>query len=497
MIQCAKSTKPEALEVIHSKIMNKILFLTIFIIALSGCSSEEQKTVSLLQCTNCHSVHTDTNHQQECISCHKGNNPAIDKDSAHLGYIPYPAHPDHLTESCGPCHAEIVDRITSSQHFTLYKITNVFRKAFGAKDTLTSFLETPKKSDPETPLELADDLLRRRCFRCHPYSSGDDYPSVTHGTGCASCHMVFVDGKPESHSFQKPGDAQCLSCHYGNYVGSDYYGRFEHDFNVEYRTPFTTKNKYFRPYGVEYHQLKPDIHQLRGLLCIDCHSGRELMEKGGEKPSCEGCHQLKKLQHALPAHVKENQGVFTLNSRNGQEHTIPLMQNTAHEGQTENISCQVCHAQWAFNDIGKHFLRSDTDNFDMWSNLSTQGSSEIETIVENNNSYDNAELPPLMSDGITGKPELGLWYKGFTMRRWETITLGRDDKGTITTMRPVLDCYLSWVDQDEVVRFDSVPSQAPDGGLRPYVPHTTGPAGFYYKERIEQFLAKERSGASN
>ena len=83
------------------------------------------------------------------------------------------------------------------------------------------------------------------------------------------------------------------------------------------------------------------------------------------------------------------------------------------------------------------------------------------------------------------------------MRRWESIMLGRDDKGNITTVRPVLDCSLSWIDEEEIVRFNSVLSQAPDMGLRPYVPHTTGPAGLFYKQRIEQFLARERSAASN
>jgi hypothetical protein len=53
------------------------------------------------------------------------------------------------------------------------------------------------------------------------------------------------------------------------------------------------------------------------------------------------------------------------------------------------------------------------------------------------------------------------------------------------------------MDEEEIVRFDSVRSQASDMGMRPYVPHTTGPAGFFYKEHIEQFLAKERSAAAD
>jgi hypothetical protein len=79
------------------------------------------------------------------------------------------------------------------------------------------------------------------------------------------------------------------------------------------------------------------------------------------------------------------------------------------------------------------------------------------------------------------------------MRRWEDILLGRDDQGRITTMRPVLDFYLSWIDADERVRFDSAGAQAANEGLQPYTPHTTGPVGFFHRERLERFLAGERS----
>jgi hypothetical protein len=474
------------------------LMVLFFFLLLPGCTGEGNKTVSLFQCIDCHTaVHPDPNHQQSCVSCHQGNDRANDKASAHLGYVPSPAHPDHLVKACGPCHGEITAGITGSLHFTLHNSTNLARKAFGAENDLASFLETPKNNSPETELELLDDLLRRRCFRCHPYSSGDAYPAVGHGTGCAACHMVFEEGKWTTHTLQKPGDAQCLSCHYGNYVGFDYHGRFEHDFNYEYRTPFTTKNKHFRPYGVEYHQLKADIHQLRGMLCIDCHRGRELMGQGGEKPSCNGCHRRQALEHSLPADVEERQGEFILHGRDGKDHPIPLLQHPAHDRETQDISCQACHAQWTFNDSGRHFLRSDTDDFDEWAYLSVQGSFEMETIIEHNSDFDKTELPAQMTDKLTGKPATGLWHKGYLMRRWETVVLGRDDNGTITTMRPVLDYFLSWIDEEETVRFDSVQSQAANQCLRPYVAHTTGPAGLFYQERIARFLAGERSAAAS
>jgi hypothetical protein len=78
------------------------------------------------------------------------------------------------------------------------------------------------------------------------------------------------------------------------------------------------------------------------------------------------------------------------------------------------------------------------------------------------------------------------------MRRWENVLLGRDTDGTITTVRPMLDFSLSWIDEDEEIRFDSVFPRSNPQGLRPYTPHTTGPAGLFYNDRIRYFLDNEK-----
>ena len=268
------------------------------------------------------------------------------KKSAHLGYIPLPAHPDHLAGSCGVCHAEIVEKIAGTAILLLPTVPIFSEKRSVPENKLTSFLQTPQKSDPETVLELADDLLRRRCFRCHLYSSGDNYPAVVHGTGCAACHMAFIDGKPASHSWQKPGDEQCLSCHYGNYVGFDYYGRFEHDLNVEYRTPYTTTEKHFRPYGVEYHQLTTRYPSIRGMLCIDCHSGRELMEPAGEKPSCKKCHHTRRTATLFTCPGCCSTGSFCSPGTQRQgphhpRHAASRPQGTKRKNQLSGMSCPM------------------------------------------------------------------------------------------------------------------------------------------------------------
>lgn len=470
------------------------LFLLFFL--LLGSNSEKKLQITEPNCTSCHDMQLDPAHDIGCTTCHQGSMTSTEKALAHEGLIAKPAHPDHMKTSCGQCHTQQVEGIRHSLHYTLTNSTNTFRELFRAKRALTSFTDTPRVIDPQNITELADDLLRRRCFRCHLFSEGDKYPATSRGTGCSACHLSITEGNLKSHLFSKPNDKQCLSCHYGNYVGYDYYGRFEHDFNNEYRTPYTTEKTFTRPYGVEYHQLSPDIHQQRALSCIDCHSNKELMTDRGTVPSCKGCHKKHMIQsQPMEKIVAEISGEFSFIATDGTKHPLPLMEHPAHNNHStgrEKIACQSCHAQWSFNDSGKHFLRSDTDNYDAFEFLSVQGSREIESIIENNNDFDKDELPLLMTDKLTGQTSKGIWHKGFTQRRWEKVQLGRDTDGVITPVRPQFDYALSWIDDEDIVRFDSVRPFLNGDHMQAYVPHTTGSAGLFYASRIRQFLKAER-----
>ncbi len=487
------------------------LTLLILLLAFSviSCSSEQKEKEeekaeqgapkSAVQhkqgCAGCHPMNLDQAHSFECSVCHNGVTTSNDKTIAHNGLIKRPAHPDNMERTCGKCHQQQVEETAHSLHFTLKNAVNRVRATFGAEEDLASLTDIPVSTFPTTPLDLADDLLRRRCLRCHPYFSGDRYPAIVRGTGCASCHLEFYEGKLVSHSFMKtPGDSQCLQCHYGNRVGFDYYGRYEHDMNDEYRTPYTTRYDYFRPYGMEFHPLSPDIHQKKGLVCVDCHGGKTLMGTGEHSISCADCHERKTLLNRLPLETINSEGdSYSLYSAgDGKNHPIPFMRHPAHS-EYRNVGCQVCHAQWSFNDKGTNLLRSDLEEYDDFSRLTVQGSFEVEKIVTNNLNFDADEMTHAMSDKMSGEERPGLWYKGFITRRWENVTIGRDESGKLQVMRPVLDIRLSWIDADESVRFDGIQGNTENTGMRAYTPHTTGKAGIFYKERIEQFLRSEKN----
>jgi len=461
--------------------------------AATGEKTVEKTAADTVRQKGCAGCHPDVSlvppHDLACEVCHRGDPEADREESAHAGLIARPAHPDHMGDTCGSCHEDLSRQCAGSLHFTLRNEVNLVRGHFGADEPLPGLLEIPVHDEPTGILAMADDMLRRRCLRCHVYSPGDDYPLTRRGTGCAACHMAFAEGRPRSHQLlARPTDQQCLSCHYGNVVGADYYGRYEHDYNWEYRTPYVTREPYPRAYGVEYHDLAPDIHLQRGLACIDCHRGRQLMTGGQAAPTCTTCHRMPGNEdEALPDNVVRADTTLTLTSAgDGKTHVIPPRTHPAHAEYGSKVACQVCHAQWAFNDSTTHLLYSESEIYWDWERLTVQGSFEIERFLEHNLNSDEDELPPMMRDGITSAMRPGVWYQGFTQRRWEDMLIRRDSDGVIKVFRPVLDLRLSAINSEDTVLLDSVAGKG--SGLLPYTPHTTGPAGLFYRNRFAGLL---------
>ncbi|MCW5204060.1 hypothetical protein VU12_14120 [Desulfobulbus sp. US4] len=503
------------------------LFALFFLLQLLGCSEEEKKaapvpppevkpTAAAVQktspssppapgCQACHSkIQTDSAHDLACTDCHQGNNETNDKESAHEGMIAQAASPEHMEATCGKCHAEQLKRCGQSSHFTMSNAVNLVRGHFDLSP-LNNLTEIPEgEGPPQTKEELVNDLLRRQCLRCHVYSKGDNYPYVRHGSGCAACHLQYTDGKLTSsgegkpnHAFIRPGKRQCLSCHYGNHVGSDFDGSYEQDHDWSYSTPFATRAPVLRPYGMELHNLVPDIHQQRGMTCLDCHSGAEL---SGKKPSvqCVDCHALgvsgdasDDVSPSLANLRADGKKLLLKIQGDEQERLVPRLEHPAHAKYKDSVTCQVCHAQWTYNDQATHLLLSYSDDADPWERLAAQSSSEVERFVEHNMYSEEDSLTPSLPDQVTGQRKAGIWYTGFTKRRWEDILIRKDTDGLIKVFRPILDLRLSAVDEDGEILADFDNLTGKDEGLLPYTPHTTGPAGLFYEQRFLHLLSPQ------
>ncbi len=395
-------------------------------------------------------------------------------ESAHKGLVPEPANPYNMKEFCGPCHAKEVKAARNSIHFTLSGEIGRVWNAFFPGSRVPTIRELQAQGGPDTARGLVADLLRRRCLRCHVYYRGDDYLMVRRGTGCAACHMRYNLNGPRDHRFyRRVPDNRCLACHYGNFVGMDYYGGAEKDYDDEYRAPLKHGRHLKRVYGVEWLEMTPDIHRRSGLRCTDCHDSGPCSGRGSLGKSCLFCHlqtdRAVKMDQSLVGHRPSD---------------------------INRVSCAACHALWVYMDRGRFLTRQDSPDLDFWKPLAVQGSSEVERAVLDG--WVPAGLHgPGMTDKFTGKPCTGLWFEGFYMRRRGPVVLGETDKGRYEVLRPLLELYVSYVDKDEKVIFDNMTPEGMDSnpwvGWMPYHPHTIGHADASRTRKVREWLLRDQS----
>ena len=429
-------------------------------------------------CRRCHSIKIDPIHNIGCKTCHHGRPNGRTMAQAHKGLISMPSHPAYMARTCGKCHAREVTNVSSSIHFTLSGEIGTVWSAFFPGKQVPSLSELPIERPIRTKEGLVADALRRHCLRCHVYYRGDAYMGTQRGTGCAACHMD-IRTRPRDHRFhRKVPDSRCLSCHYGNFVGWDYYGRFETDYPDEYRAPLIKGRHIPRPYGLEWHEMTPDIHEMAGMVCTDCH----------RSGPCQG---KKRRVECLDCHLKARIG----------PHPGPVMDQRRIGHRPEDIrlvACATCHAVWSFQDQGRSLIREDLPDYDDWAYLAVQGDSEVEKAVK-----DSIDLPyedwtvPRMLDKITGHYRKGLWFEGFTKRSWGPIKLGEDAHGRLSIMRPILDLSLSYIDFYNVVRFDNLRPDGINGRWLSYSPHTIGHADVFRTIYVRSWLEKRNKKVSS
>lgn len=418
-------------------------------------------------CLSCHEgieAISDT-HDFACVQCHQGDDKAKDMAAAHKGMYANPSDGTVVAKTCGTasCHADQLHKLDSSLMATSAGEINATRFAWGAQDTVdakysvngkggTKLIPTQKQSG-----QLVDDMLRKKCLRCHINSPAPNRLGDFRATGCAACHMIYantgqsVTGDKAIQKTQKANleaknkdpklkmdlsgliskrgyplkhrlttaipTVQCVRCHSGNRVGTEYVGLFEHDYEKMYRSPRDKWNAPPAPYGIDQHTLMPDIHYKAGLACIDCHTALETMGNGktataahqATEVTCDTCHgtldavartatvgkdsAVIKTAAANPnysvkagdevavtakgtmlANVrKADKGMVLTSKVTGKQFVIPQLKDiekkpVAHTvaGHMQNMECSACHSGWASLDFGTHLMREDYPSYKKW-----------------------------------------------------------------------------------------------------------------------------------
>ncbi len=452
--------------------------LCISILMLSACTNPDVTSpFKKSGCAKCHEVKIDKAHDIQCVKCHDGDPSGNSMREAHRGLVRFPAHPDIAARTCGICHQKEVEQASKDIHYTLSNEIGMVWQAFFPGSQVPAIRSLPTEIFPADTPTLVSDMLRRRCLRCHLFYEGDDYAGTKRGTGCAACHMRFYENGPWDHEFYKAvPDTRCLSCHYGNFVGWDYYGRFETDYEEDYRAPLDKGRHLPRPYGLEFHEMTPDVHKKAAMACVDCHKNGPCMDvplasRGLAESGCLECHRLSDESGTVKDRLSRRLG----------------------HGQADFVkaACTTCHALWSFRDEGRFLLRQDNPDMEDWYYLRTQGSSEIERAVKGTG-------PATMKDKITGEIRPGMWFQGFIRRRWAPVAVGRDDNGRFRVFRPILDLYVSYLNEPEEILFNNMVPMRKDwpfkAGWIPYTPHTIGPADVFRSMEIGVQLFKLHQG---
>ncbi len=473
--------------------------LIIFIFAISNIVYAE----NLRNCVKCHKIEKiDNIHKLSCIDCHvlKINRSNI---KSHAVIIKNPSSFKFVDKQCGNCHAKDINQIKYSLHGTLSSCINITRYTWHAQKSFKPLYglhrtkELKKIPLPKIvvkkPPDLVDNLLRKKCLRCHLENNSYPARGTYRANGCAACHMEYLKngrysgsdknmfgklGYSKAHRLYKyPKLSSCLACHNNEFVGTDYVGLFPQDYDRSFRSPIL-KNGRLKPklYGIGQHHLSEDIHFAKGLTCVDCHKKEEVMgddkiytnELDAIKVKCSSCHGGYKGRKPDSHFVKRKDGNYFFKSVNGKNYKLTLFNNKlrAHKYHSK-VSCSACHAAWQYGNFQLNLYFDKTRNYRMWRNLFSQEDPYLERFLESTLTF--PKIKPAMMDYVDHKLSSGIWYSGWLARRWSFFILVKGIDGLFYIGRPIFQYRLTYKDSNGAVIFDNVDNMST---VMPYIPHT-------------------------
>lgn len=341
-------------------------------------------------CLVCHPNHTGlgNSHRPEvigCAACHLGDTTSLDLDRAHFAMVRIPGNLADAPRTCGSagCHVEIVPRVERSIMATFSGVIDVNRRVFG------------EPVDPSAPPphvrqlghSASDSHLRQLCVSCHLGQEKDTFGPIvqqSRGGGCNACHLVYSPAAtqalerfeampfggrkevPTAHPSLSlnPENGHCFGCHSrSGRISTNYEGWHE----LREPPPAAELNRsvassvpQFRLLddGRYFTRVTPDVHQTRGMDCIDCHTSSEVM--GGAKAvrrkseqvqvRCEDCHA--RAHKTLPASALDAESLKLIGLRQWQLHPGQRLGTTRAGGALINVVVEP--------DGGAHLRRKRT-----------------------------------------------------------------------------------------------------------------------------------------
>ncbi len=350
-----------------------------------------------------------------CSPCHLGDAMAVEKERAHTGMVLNPGDLRVVERTCGVegCHPADVHKVKNSLMATNRGILSTLLYYWGERQSQDSDLTVEKLlASGETSLAL--DYFRKLCATCHLWKQKNDLPEAPaffneKGGGCSACHSVPPDQvradaadlfreaeeagqeggrataareegiknkakKPHPLITKKVPEENCLRCHNrSGRIGLSYTGIFESEgYGTPYEKGMLSPQRL--PGDRFYLKIAEDIHHVKGMSCIDCHTRDEIMGDGTSyahyedqlEISCTVCHAdspgKTRKGHEM-TNISQGKDGWQLTGRlDGGVHPVrpPKKEACLYPGH-RRISCEACHSTWVPQCYGCHAKRDASE----------------------------------------------------------------------------------------------------------------------------------------
>lgn len=440
-----------------------------------------------------------------CLACHLGNGRTKEKDEAHQALAANPSALDQAERACGPCHAGRADQVKRSPMATAVGIINHTRYLWGAQESPAPRHAVRAQGGlraiplPAASGRLVDDLLRRRCLRCHLWTKGADTDGAQRAAGCAACHRPGpADGsRLKGHGLTKQVPMQqCLTCHAGCGAGAEYVGRIPRDEHHTARFLAADRERPRLWQARAWRPMQPDLHFKAGLACIDCHPASEIMGDGQVRQAalehvglrCHTCHgrpgqpptgpQAKTTHGAQLNHVRRDvQGNWLLRTKlTGQVLRIPLLAGgpgapVAHRAPGhERLACHACHSASNPAVWGRQALLQTGGDYLKWRPIAAQGDPQLLELMR------RQPARPTSRDWLSGETRPGIWVLTTFFRRFEWRVYGRAPDGRVMLLAPRFGWVVTRPEGQARAQVTRTRDQRLGLGIAPWHSHTTAKA---------------------